>query len=98
MKRVQKEAEEAAQLVTRRGVILGGIQLGFMGILGLRMRQMQVEEAESYRLLAEENRINVRLIPPSRGIIYDRHGVAVAQNAQNYRIIIVREDAGDVVE
>ena len=98
MKRVQKEAEEASQLVTRRGVILGGIQLGFMGILGLRMRQMQVEEAESYRLLAEENRINVRLIPPSRGIIYDRHGVAVAQNAQNYRIIIVREDAGDVDE
>ncbi|MEO9823213.1 MAG: penicillin-binding protein 2 [Paracoccaceae bacterium] len=98
MKRVQKEAEEASQLVTRRGVILGGMQLGFMGILGLRMRQMQVEEAESYRLLAEENRVNVRLIAPSRGIIYDRHGVAIAQNAQNYRVIIVREDAGDVDE
>ncbi|NNE88037.1 MAG: penicillin-binding protein 2 [Silicimonas sp.] len=98
MSRVQKEIEEAAGLVTRRGVILGGMQLGFMGLLGLRMRQMQVEEAESYRLLAEENRINVRLIPPSRGIIYDRHGVAVAQNAQNYRIIIVREDAGNVEE
>ncbi|MEP0566482.1 MAG: penicillin-binding protein 2 [Paracoccaceae bacterium] len=98
MKRVQKEAEEASQLVTRRGVILGGMQLGLMGILGLRMRQMQVEEAESYRLLAEENRVNVRLIAPSRGIIYDRHGVAIAQNAQNYRVIIVREDAGDVDE
>lgn len=96
MKRIQKEVEEASHLVTRRGIILGSIQLGFMGLLGLRMRQMQVEEAESYRLLAEENRINVRLIPPSRGIIYDRHGVAIAQNAQNYRIIIVREDAGDV--
>ncbi len=98
MKRSPKETEEATGLLTRRGVVLGGIQLGFMGVLGLRMRQMQVEEADSYRLLAEENRINVRLIPPSRGIIYDRHGVPVAQNAQNYRIIIVREDAGDVDE
>jgi penicillin-binding protein 2 len=96
MRRSSKETEESAGLVTRRSLVLGGAQLGFMGLLGLRMRQMQVEEAEQYRLLAEENRINVRLIPPSRGIIYDRHGVPVAQNTQNYRIVIVREDAGDV--
>ena len=98
MKRSSKETDEAAGLVTRRGIVLAGAQLGFMGLLGLRMRQMQVEEADQYRLLAEENRINVRLIPPSRGIIFDRHGIPVAQNAQNYRIIIVREDAGDVDE
>ena len=98
MRRNPKETEEAASLVTRRGVVLGGVQLAFMGILGWRMRQMQVKEADSYRLLAEENRINVRLIPPSRGIIFDRHGIPVAQNAQNYRIVIVREDAGNVEE
>ncbi|NNE81082.1 MAG: penicillin-binding protein 2 [Silicimonas sp.] len=98
MRRSPKETEDAAGLVTRRGIVLGGAQLGFMGLLGLRMRQMQVEEAEDYRLLAEENRINVRLIAPSRGIIYDRYGIPVAQNAQNYRIVIVREQAGNVEE
>jgi len=98
MRRSPKETQQAAGLVTRRGVVLGAIQVGFMGLLGLRMRQMQVTEADSYRLLAEENRINVRLIPPSRGIIYDRHGIAIAQNAQNYRVIIVREDVDDVDE
>lgn len=96
MRRSPKETEQAASLVTRRGMVLGGLQLGFMGILGLRMRHMQVTEADSYRLLAEENRINVRLIPPSRGIIYDRHGIAIAENAQNYRVVIVREDVDDV--
>ncbi|MEM7718201.1 MAG: penicillin-binding protein 2 [Pseudomonadota bacterium] len=96
MRRTPKELEQAASLVTRRGMVLGGIQLGFMGILGLRMRQMQVTEAESYRLLAEENRIRFRLIPPSRGIIYDRHGIAIAQNSQNYRVVIVPEDVEDV--
>ncbi len=98
MRRTPKETEAAASLVTRRGVVLGGIQLGFMGILGLRMRHMQVTEADSYRLLAEENRINVRLIPPSRGVIYDRHGITIADNAQNYRVVIVREDIEDVDE
>lgn len=98
MRRSPRETEESTRLVTRRGVVLGGIQLGIMGILALRMRQMQVEEADQYRLLAEENRINVRLIPPSRGIIFDRNGVPVASNTQNYRIVIVREDVPDVEE
>jgi penicillin-binding protein 2 len=96
MRRSPKEAEESSGLVTRRGLVLTGLQLGFMGVLGLRMRQMQVEEAEDYRLLAEENRINMRLIAPSRGIIYDRNGVAVAGNTQNYRIVVVREDIPDI--
>jgi penicillin-binding protein 2 len=79
-------------------MVVGGVQLAFMAALGLRMRQLQIEEAEEYRLLAEENRINMRLIPPARGLIYDRNGVIVADNTQNYRIVIVREDAGDVEE
>ncbi|MEL6167543.1 MAG: penicillin-binding protein 2 [Pseudomonadota bacterium] len=91
-----REMEEAARTVTRRGLVLGGLQLSFMGILGLRMRQMQIEEADNYRLLAEENRVNVRLLAPPRGIIYDRNGIVLADNAQNFRIIIVREDAGNV--
>ena len=38
-----------------------------VAVLGARMRYMQVEEADQFRLLAEENRINIRLIPPERG-------------------------------
>ncbi|NRA99926.1 MAG: penicillin-binding protein 2 [Rhodobacteraceae bacterium] len=96
MKYTQKDIEKSNRIITRRGIVLGGAMMGFMGILGLRMRQMQVEEAEDYRLLAEENRINMRLLPPARGVIFDRNGIPVADNSQNYRIIIVKEDAGDV--
>ncbi len=98
MRQTPKEIEESARVVTRRGLVVGGLQLAFMGMLGLRMRQLQIEEADQYRLLAEENRVNMRLLAPPRGIIYDRNGVIIADNSQNYRIIIVREDAGDVDE
>lgn len=81
--------------LTRRGLILFGAQAGFMGLLGLRLRYLQVEQADQFRLLAEENRINIRLLPPARGLIFDRNGVALAENAQNYRIVMVREQAGD---
>ncbi|MEL6702015.1 MAG: penicillin-binding transpeptidase domain-containing protein, partial [Pseudomonadota bacterium] len=62
----------------------------------LRSRSLQLEQAEEFRLLAEENRINFRLLAPARGLIHDREGRLIAGNEQNYRIIIVREDAGDV--
>ncbi len=82
-------------LLTRRGLLLLGAQLGVAGGLGARMRQLQVEEGEKYRLLAEENRVNIRLIPPERGLILDRTGAPLAVNRQNYRVVLVREQAGD---
>jgi penicillin-binding protein 2 len=62
------------------------------------MRHMQVNEADKFRMLAEENRINIRLVPPERGMIFDRNGVLIAGNEQNYSIVVVREDAGDIQE
>ena len=91
-----KDNEASARIISRRAILLGSGQLVFVGVLGLRMRFMQVEQADQFRLLAEENRVNIRLIAPARGLIYDRNGVVIAENEQNYRIVIVREDAGDI--
>ena len=96
MKRSPRETTESAIRITRRGLILTGAQLGFAGLLAARMRYMQVDQAEEFRLLAEENRINIRLIPPTRGRIFDREGRVIADNEPTYRIVMVREDAGDV--
>ncbi|WP_127112716.1 penicillin-binding protein 2 [Shimia sediminis] len=96
MRRPKVDNPEFQGRLSRRALLLGGAQLGFMGLLGLRMRQLQVEQSDQYRLLAEENRINIRLLPPARGEIFDRNGVSLARNQPSYRINIVREDAGDV--
>jgi len=82
--------------LTRRGLLIGGLQVGFAGVLAWRMKNLQVDQADQYRLLADENRINVRLIPPARGEIYDRNGVVLAKNEPSYRITILPEDAGDI--
>ncbi|TCS67613.1 penicillin-binding protein 2 [Primorskyibacter sedentarius] len=98
MRRSPKDTVDSYRRISRRGLILGGMQLGFVGLLGLRMRYMQVEQADEFRLLAEENRVNIRLIPPARGQIFDRNGAVIAENAPSYRITMVREDAGNVEE
>lgn len=96
MKRLPRDNAESLRRITRRALILGGAQAAFIGVLGLRMRFMQVEQADQFRLLAEENRIKIRLIPPARGRIFDRNGAVVAENVPSYRITMVREEAGDV--
>ncbi|WP_227271092.1 penicillin-binding protein 2 [Roseobacter weihaiensis] len=96
MRRTRAETDFSHSLISRRAALLGTAQLLFVGGLAARMRFLQVEQADQFRLLAEENRINIRLIPPSRGEVFDRNGVRLAQNAPSYRIVIVREDAGDV--
>lgn len=96
MRKNPHEGAETHARVSRRALLLGGAQLLFMGGLGLRMRQLQLDQADQFRLLAEENRINIRLIPPARGEVFDRNGVVLARNEPAYRIILVPEDAGDV--
>ena len=96
MKQTNRETEDGHRTVSRRALMMGGAQVAFAAALGLRLRYMQVDQADQFRLLAEENRINIRLIPPARGEIYDRNGSVIAQNVPSYRIVIVPEDAGDV--
>lgn len=96
MRRSPADTAESAKKITRRALFLGGTQLAFMGVLGLRMRYMQVDQAEEFRLLADENRLKIHLLSPARGLIYDRDGAVIAENEQTFRIVIRKEDAGEL--
>lgn len=81
---------------TRRALFLAAGQLGVFGVLASRLYYLQVIDADRYRTLSDGNRINLKLLAPSRGRILDRNGEILAINRQNYRAIVVREQAGDV--
>jgi penicillin-binding protein 2 len=98
VKRTGQKDELLQRQTGRRAILLGALQLGFLGVLGLRLRHMQIEQADEFRLLAEENRISIRLIPPARGLILDRNQTVIAGNELNYGVVITREDAGDPAE
>jgi penicillin-binding protein 2 len=96
MRRTARDSEDSNRMINRRALMLGGAMTAMVAVLGVRMRYLQIDQADEFKLLAEENRINIRLIPPDRGLIYDRNGKLIANNEQNYRVVITREDAGDV--
>ncbi len=91
-----RDEARRSRLFTRRAVLLGGFQTLLMAGLAGRMYQLQVVESERYRVLADENRINVQLLPPPRGRIFDRFGRALAENRLNYRLMLRPEAAPDL--
>ncbi|MFC3528269.1 penicillin-binding protein 2 [Paracoccus mangrovi] len=96
MRKSQKEIAESSRSITRRGLALGAIQMAVVSVLGLKLRSMQIEHADEYRLLSDGNSIKIELLPPARGLILDRNGMIIAGNEQNYRVTLTREEAGDV--
>ncbi|MDO9641175.1 MAG: penicillin-binding protein 2 [Pseudotabrizicola sp.] len=96
MRRSERDLAQMSQKTTRRALLMGGVMTTVLGVLGLRMWQLGVRDADQYYLLAEENRISLRLVPPNRGRIYDRAGKLVADNEQAFRITLVREEVEDL--
>ena len=87
---------ERHKLFNRRCVMLVGGKAVLVSALIGRMYYLQVLESERYKTLAEQNRINLRLLPPPRGRVIDRFGVPLANNQQNYRVLLIPEDTRDV--
>ncbi|MDE0389141.1 MAG: penicillin-binding protein 2 [Rhodospirillales bacterium] len=72
---------------------MGGAQALLTAGLAGRLYQLQVVESERYQVLADENRINMQLLQPARGRIFDRFGQVLAENRLNYRLVVVPEAA-----
>lgn len=72
-----------------------GVTLLLMGI-GARYFQLQVLEHQTFTTRSEANRVKVRPIAPTRGLIYDRNGLVVAENRPAYRLEVVPERIEDL--
>ncbi len=88
--------QDRARQFTRRALVLGAMQTGILGALAARLYYLQVVEADRYKVLADDNRITMRLLTPARGVITDRNGILLAVNQQNFRAVITAEQARDV--
>ncbi|PCJ58902.1 MAG: penicillin-binding protein 2 [Rhodospirillaceae bacterium] len=84
------------RVFSRRAAMLAGGKLVLASALVGRLYYLQVIESDRYVTLAEENRINLRLIQPSRGSIVDRHGTPMARNRENYRVVVIPEQTLDI--
>lgn len=90
-----KDHEKDARLVRGR-VVFGAITVvTLIGVLIARLYFLQVIQYEYHSTLSENNRVHVQPIPPTRGLIFDRNGVVVADNRPSFSLSMTRERSGD---
>lgn len=82
---------ERIERFTRRAFIVGLLQGSFLAVLGGRLAWLQIAEGHRYKDLADNNRISVKLLSPTRGLVVDRNGIPIAVNNQNFRVQVIPE-------
>lgn len=90
-----KDHERDTRLIRRRVLFAGAVLIILTMLLMFRMYYLQVVQFEHHSTLAENNRIHVQSLPPTRGMIYDRNGVVIADNRASFSLTLTRERAGE---
>ena len=81
---------------TSRAMVVFVVAVLAIGVLLLRMFQLQVVEYQQYRTRSDENRIQVQPIAPPRGLIFDRNGELLADNQPVFTLSVVTERVADM--
>ncbi len=85
-----------SQLFTNRAVVaLVLIIIALLALIG-RMVQLQILSHDHYTTLSHNNRVSIVPLPPTRGLIFDRNGVILAQNLPTFSLEIVPERCRDL--
>ena len=91
-----KDTIRESQAFLTRAIIAGLLVMAAVLALSWRMVQLQIVDHEHFTTLSRENRVKVLPLPPTRGLIYDRKGVLLAQNRPAYSLEITPEQVADI--
>jgi len=106
MKRIWKAPKAASHsmeddarvrdMLLRRALLAGLVCFFVLAVVVARVVWLQVTAHEHFTELAEKNRTRSEPIPPSRGLIYDRNGVLLADNTPSFQVELVPEQVKDM--
>ena len=88
---ILKDATGENKIFSNRAIIALGLIFLLLLLIFARLYFLQVIEQERYIALSKDNRIKVLPLPPSRGLIYDRNGVLLADNRVSYSLEVTPE-------
>jgi len=84
------------RLFVDRSVMALLIMVLLVVLLLAQLVNLQILDHSHYTTLSEGNRVKISAIPPTRGLIYDRNGVVLAENQPAFRLEIIREQVDDI--
>ena len=72
--------------------------LTLTGVLFINIYHLQIVNFDTYQTRSNGNRIKLLPVPPTRGLIYDRYGVLLAENLTFFGLYIVPEKTENLVQ
>ncbi|WP_370981111.1 penicillin-binding protein 2 [Agaribacterium sp. ZY112] len=84
------------RLFKRRVVVSLLLLLAALLVLILRFHTLQIEQYEDYVTQSDNNRLQVRPIPPNRGLLIDNRGRIIAENKAIRTLSLVVERVDDL--
>ena len=91
-----KDNEQESSLIARR-VYFAGVVIAFLVLLIiLRVFYLTVIQHDHFTTLAKSNRVKITPIPPTRGLIYSRDGIILAENKPSFSLAVIPEQNDDV--
>ena len=91
-----KDHFHETQIFNQRVLVAGLIMFFLLILLLSRLVYLQIANQKHYATLSENNRVSIRPIPPTRGLIFDRNGILLAQNLPSFTLEIVTEHVDDL--
>lgn len=91
-----KDPIRERHLFNSRAIAATVFALLLVGGLIARMTYLQVVRHEHFTTLSTNNRVSLEPIAATRGLIYDRNGVLLAQNLPTFSLEVVQERVEDM--
>ncbi|MDH5327008.1 MAG: penicillin-binding protein 2 [Gammaproteobacteria bacterium] len=86
-----KDHFRETQMFNVRSVVMVVFAVILTIVLISRLIYLQVVDHELYATLSEDNRFKISAVAPTRGLIYDRNGILLAQNLPTYSLVVTPE-------
>ena len=93
-----KNDSQEKQLIKWRLSLSAILVFVLLSIIVGRLYVLQVIDNEHFTTLADSNRVHIKALPPTRGLIFDRNGVVLANNIPSYRLEITKEELANDFE
>ncbi len=91
-----KNQHYEAEIFRTRSIASLIITFVLLALLSLGYFKLQVIMFDSYKQLANSNRVKLKPTMPARGVVYDRNGVLLADNVSAYRMELIPEQVENI--
>ena len=90
------EDKKQYSILNRRAFLLYSLKISLFGLVGWRLYNIQIKDSDRYRTLSKNNQIDIEILHPLRGEIFDINKNVIVSNKKVFDVYIIPENTPDI--